>query len=175
METAIQSSFVNKLGWSVSQYPGEDDGPEPPSRDITSYVIEHLLPHTLNISGRPRNQPLHDLAKQLKPEEFAAVLVLCADRIGDTGGVKRAGDLIVKPSHPSLEPLRTLQRRRGGGLGRAEIQKEELRQLYEDIQQAYLKLMSDGRPKHQIASILAARFGRSPTQIRRILKKTDTS
>ncbi len=41
METAIQSSFVNKLGWSVSQYPGEDDGYEKPSRDITSYLFTH--------------------------------------------------------------------------------------------------------------------------------------
>ena len=180
MEAAVQSSLIeiDALGLSVSQYPGEDDGHEPPSRDITSYVFEHLLPHTLNIppkKGRPRIKGLLDLAKELKPDEFAAVLLLYADRIGDTAAVRRAVDLITKPTHPSLEPLRSLQRRRSGGRGRAESLKPDLRQRNDDIRKDYRRLLASGQSKREIPGILAVKYKPSARQIRRIIKEPDTS
>ena len=141
-------------------------------------MFEHLLPHTLNIAPkkeRSRNKGLLDLAKELKPDEFAAVLVLYADRIGDTAAVRRAYDLITKLAHPSLEPLRALQRRRGGGHGRAESLKEDLRQRNDNIREDYRRLLASGRSKGEIPAIIAKTRKLSARQIRRIIKEPDTS
>ena len=184
METAVRSSFIENddLGLSVSQYPGEDDGDEPPSRDTASYVIEHLLPHTFGTSadkGRGRNEGLLALSKELEPHEFVAVLLLYADRIGDTAAVRRAHDLIIKPTHPALELLHSYRRRLKGGYGRASALNKDLSPRDNAIRERAERLRASGRPEREIVGIItqltSLTDGLGPRQIRRILKNTDTS
>ncbi len=174
----VHSHYSRKAGVVHSRYPGEDDGYDPPSRDITSYVFEHLLPYTLNISlgkERRRNEGLLGLIKELKPDEFAAVLLLYADRVGDTAAVRRAHELISRPARPSLEPLHVYRRRRAGGHGRRESLKEDLTQRNNDIREDYKRLLASGRSKREIPGIIAKTRRLSEKQIRRIVNETDTS
>ncbi len=178
LEAAVQNSFIeiSDLGLSVSQYPGEDDGHNAPSQDTTRYVLDHLLPHALNpkqtkIYGR--NQLLVDLLNELEPEEFVAVVLLYADRVGDAEGVRRAHDILVINPAPYVELIGAYRRRRKGGQGKRENIAQVLAERDAKIRKEAGTLRAAGRPKNEIASVLAERHGFSPQHIRRILKKTN--
>jgi len=171
LEAAVQSSrvYCKPLGLHHSRYPGEDDGLGAQSESVTLYILDHLLRYTLDrelakIYGK--HECLLDLIKELEAEEFLGVVLLYANRVGDH-------DIFVINPTPYLELLRTYRRRRKGGLGKGESIRQVLAERDAKIREKADTFRAAGRPKYEIASVLAERHGISPQHIRRILKKTN--
>ena len=154
-----------ELGISVSIFPGEDDHKSPASRDITSYVLDHLIPRL----GEYR--PLADLIAALVFLDFIALLLLHADRIADTTAIDRAHDVLNRNGKPYAEQVNTWLRQRRAGYESGKSRKETNAERNRDIRAEAESFRKDGKPAHEIASVLAQRSGLSSRQIRRILNK----
>ena len=81
LEEAVAASryTIGELGLDCSVYPGEDEGQTPASRNIVSYMLDHVLPHSTDPGWAKvfgKNRPLHKRVSDLKPLHFIALLTL---------------------------------------------------------------------------------------------------
>jgi hypothetical protein len=157
--------YVRELDEWVSIFPGEDHH----NADRASYVFDHLLPRLKSCAGLSR------LAKESPPSGFIAILVLHCDAIGDEEGVLKAQNVLMNGGHPYVDKLSILARRYKGGRESGRSRQEENSKRNQNIRDHAKRLTSDGKPRQEIAGILAPIYDLSPHQIRRILKNPATN
>ncbi len=150
----------------------EEGVPQP--CDFTSFIFDHLLPQSTDrklSKGHVLNKEFLDLVKKLEPDQFVGLVLLYAHRIGDRDGVSRAYGILVAPSSIYRHQLKACRDRHRGGGEKAARQKETLAVRNQKILKRANELLIKGKPKRNIASILAREFDLSSTRIRQILKK----
>jgi hypothetical protein len=143
--------------------------------DVASFIFNHLLPLMMDRSRRDLPRGKHkilDLVAALEPDQFVALVIVYADRVGDRDGVSRAFDIFTTSSSVHRQQLEAYRKSSEGGKKTANRSKGKLAARDQRIRERAVKLGKSGRPERNIASILAKQFELTPTRIRTILKNT---
>ncbi len=151
----------------------EEGVPQP--CDFTSFIFDHLFPQSTDrklSKGRVLNKEFLDLVKKLEPDQFVGLVLLYAHRIGDRDGVSRAYGILVAPSSGYRHHLKAYRDSHRGGGEKAAREKEKLAVRNQKILKRAKELLTNGKPKRNIASILAREFGLTATSIRNIGKNS---
>ena len=141
------------------------------SKDVTSFIFDHLLPQLMDrqrSKERPKTHKILDLIVELEPDQFVALILLYAQRIGDPVGVSRALDILLAPSSFYRQRLKAYRDSHVGGRERAARAKAGHQQILKRRD----KLLANGIAERNIAGILGKEFKLTPTRIRQILKNT---
>ncbi len=145
------------------------------SGDVASFIFDHLLPLMMDRSRRDLPRGKHkilDLVAALEPDQFVALVIVYADRVGDRDGVSRAFDIFTTSSSVHRQQLEAYRNSSEAGKKTANRSKGKLAARDQRIHERAVKLGKSGRPERNIASILAKQFELTPTRIRTILKNT---
>jgi hypothetical protein len=152
------------------------------SRDVASFIFDHLLPRMMG-RNRPnrggRRHKVLDLVIALEPDQFVALVIVYADRIGDRDGVNRAFDIFSSASSFHRQHLKAHRKSSEGGHNAANPSKGERATEHADravrdqrIRERRDELLKSSTPERNIASLLAKQFELTPTRIRAIIKNT---
>ena len=145
------------------------------SKDVASFIFNHLLPLMMDRSRRDLPRGKHkilDLVAALEPDQFVALVIVYADRVGDRDGVSRAFDIFTTSSSVHRQQLEAYRNSSKGGHQKAFRSKAERVARDLRIREQAVKLRESGKPEHNLASILSKRFKLTPRTIRTILKNT---
>ena len=145
------------------------------SKDVTSFIFDHLLPLMMDPKRSVRRGKKHkilDLVGALEPDQFFGLVLLYAHRIGDPVGVSRAYDILITPSHFYRQQLKAYRDSLVGGREKAARAKAGHKERKQQILKRRDKLLANGIAERNIAGILGEKFKLTPTRIRQILKNT---
>ena len=179
LDTAISDTCDNipSIDLDNSIYPGEYKGYTPPSRDPTTYVLDHLLPNALaERSSRKliRVHKIRELVLKLEPEELVALLVLYSEYRSSREGISRAYDVLFNKMQPYRKLIASFKHAASGGLAKKTSPTQSaLTVRNQKIKKRAKELSEKGMAKRNLASRLAKEFEPSPRQIRNILKKAE--
>ena len=168
---------VLKFGLECSIYPGEDAGQPSPSRDPTSYVLDHLLANALAKQKGSKLRRVHrirDLVLKLEPEELVALLGLYSEYRQSVEGISRAYDVLLNKMEPYRRLIHPFKHAASGGLAKRTSQSQaEIKNQHKQIKQRASELSEKGMARRDLASFLAKGFDLTPRHIRNVLKKAE--